>query len=125
MARILVIDDEPMVREFVRIVLERDGHDVEEAANGQDGLDAFEREPADLAIVDLIMPRKDGIETIRELRALRPHIPIVVVTGAPPARWPIKLLYEEPAEMHILAKPMTEDMILETTREALEAVGQS
>ncbi|MHC4548966.1 MAG: response regulator [Planctomycetota bacterium] len=122
MARILVIDDEQVVRQFVREVLEQDGHEVVEAADGNSGMEAYRRHPADLAIIDLIMPRKDGFKTIAELRALQPQIPILVMTGAPPARWPIHMLYEQPAEMHILAKPMTQEMILDTTREALESV---
>jgi CheY-like chemotaxis protein len=119
MARILVIDDEPVVREFVKEVLDLEGHHVETANDGYAGLTAFRRQPADVVIVDLIMPYKDGIQTIEELRQLQPSLPIVVMTGAPPARWPIHMLYGQPAEMHILAKPMTQEMLLDTMREAL------
>ena len=45
---------------------------------------------------------------------MQPSLPIVVMTGAPPARWPIHMLYGHPAEMHILAKPMTQEMLLDT-----------
>lgn len=125
MARILVIDDEPVVREFVKEVLDLEGHQVETANDGYAGVTAFRREPADLVIVDLIMPYKDGTQTIEELRKMHPALPIVVMTGAPPARWPIHMLYDgHPAEMHILAKPMTQEMLLDTMREALgEEVG--
>lgn len=125
MARILVIDDEPVVREFVKEVLDLEGHRVETANDGYAGVTAFRREPADLVIVDLIMPYKDGTQTIEELRSLQPSLPIVVMTGAPPARWPIHMLYDgNSAEMHILAKPMTQEMLLDTMREALgEEVG--
>jgi DNA-binding response OmpR family regulator len=88
MARILVIDDEPGLREFVRAVLEKEGHEVEEARDGNEALAACDRKPVDLALVDLIMPRKDGVRTIEELRARHPKTAIVVVTGAAPVRWP-------------------------------------
>lgn len=120
MARILVIDDEPVVREFVKEILQLEGHRVETANDGYAGVTAFRRQPADLVVVDLIMPYKDGIQTIQELRQMQPDLPIVVMTGAPPARWPIHMLYEQPAEMHILAKPMTQDMLLDTMHEALD-----
>ncbi|MHC5049870.1 MAG: response regulator [Planctomycetota bacterium] len=124
MARILVIDDEPVVREFVKEVLDLEGHRVETANDGYAGVTAFKRQPADLVIVDLIMPYKDGTQTIEELRQMQPELPLVVMTGAPPARWPIHMLDGHNAEMHILAKPMTQEMLLDTMREALgEEVG--
>ena len=121
MARILVIDDEQSLREYVRAVLEREGHEVEEARDGNEGLAACDREPVDLALVDLIMPRKDGVRTIEELRKRHPRTAIVVVTGAAPVRWPLRLIFEDPP-LHMLVKPLNEQVLLGTIAEALGAL---
>jgi DNA-binding response OmpR family regulator len=119
MARILVIDDEPSLREYVRTLLEQEGHQVEEARDGNEGLAACDREPVDLALVDLIMPRKDGVRTIEELRKRHAKTAIIVVTGAAPVRWPLRLLYEQPDRLHMLVKPLKPEVLLETVAEAL------
>jgi len=121
MARILVIDDEQSLREYVRAVLEKEGHEVEEARDGNEGLAACDREPVDLALVDLIMPRKDGVRTIEELRKRHPRTAIVVVTGAAPVRWPLRLIFEDPP-LHMLVKPLNEQVLLGTIAEALGAL---
>jgi CheY-like chemotaxis protein len=124
MARILVIDDEPGLREFVRTVLQEDGHEVEEAKDGNEALAACDRQPFDLALVDLIMPGKDGVRTIEELRQRHPRTVIVVITGAAPVRWPLRLLYEQPDTLHMLVKPVKGDVLLETVSEALGATSR-
>jgi DNA-binding response OmpR family regulator len=77
MARILVIDDDEEVRQMLRRILEHDGHEVEEAANGDLGIRAFKANPADLVITDIIMPDKEGIETIRDLHRAYPDLKII------------------------------------------------
>ena len=81
MARILVIDDDDAVRATIRRVLERAGYLVEVAVNGADGIRFYRAAPHDLVITDLYMPEKEGIETIQELRAERPDLPILAVSG--------------------------------------------
>ncbi len=121
MSRILVIDDEPGLREYVRAVLEKEGHEVEEARDGNEGLAACDRQPVDLALVDLIMPKKDGVRTIEELRKRHARTAIVVVTGAAPVRWPLRLIFEDPP-LHMLVKPVGAEMLLSTISEALGAL---
>ncbi len=82
MARLLVIDDEPLVRAFVRNTLEGSGHEVSEAADGDAGLRAFEARSADLVITDIVMPGREGIETIRMLRQYDPALKIIAISGA-------------------------------------------
>lgn len=65
MARILVIDDDGQVRGAIRRILERAGHTVLDAADGEMGMRAHREGPADLIITDIFMPERDGIETIR------------------------------------------------------------
>jgi len=84
MARILVIDDDDDVRSVIRRVLQTDGHDVVEAADGKAGMKLFRESPADLVVTDLFMPEQEGLETIRELRRSSKDTKILVVTGSPP-----------------------------------------
>ena len=81
MAHVLVVDDEELMREAVRIALEQDGHEVSEAENGSVALRAFANQKPDVVITDLIMPRKEGIETIRDLRKKYPDAKIIALSG--------------------------------------------
>lgn len=81
MSTILVIDDDALLREMVASHLRRAGHAVLLAANGAEGLAAFSRAPCDLVITDIVMPEKEGLETIRAMRKGWPHIPVVAMTG--------------------------------------------
>jgi CheY-like chemotaxis protein len=81
MARVLIIDDDAVTRAVVRAILESVGHTVSEAADGYAGLAAYYSAPADLVITDILMPGKDGIETIRELRATNSGIKIIALSG--------------------------------------------
>ena len=83
MANILVIDDETEVRYAIRAVLEDQGHDVSEAETGTAGLSAIAdaRDPYDLVICDIIMPDKEGIETIVEIKQRLPDQKIVAISG--------------------------------------------
>jgi two-component system chemotaxis response regulator CheY len=81
MATVLVIDDDDMIREVVRRALERAGHDVLEASEGSEGLSRLKASAVDLMIVDVMMPKKGGIETLMELRNSRPGMKTIVITG--------------------------------------------
>ncbi len=78
---ILVIDDDEAIRVLLRAVLEPEGYRVIEASDGNQGIEAFMKTPTDLVITDLIMPGKEGIETIREFRRKFPDIKIIAVSG--------------------------------------------
>lgn len=67
MAHILVIDDEPALRRTLRSILEKAGHTVTEAGDGKQAIAVFAANPADLVLTDIIMPERDGIETIGEI----------------------------------------------------------
>jgi two-component system, chemotaxis family, chemotaxis protein CheY len=81
MASVLVIDDEPDVRDSISQVLSRVGFEVLTADNGVTGVEDFLRRPADVVIVDIIMPRSNGIEVIKKLRAAFPGARIIAITG--------------------------------------------
>lgn len=80
--RVLVVDDEPMVRKTTAILLSTDGHEVLEARDGDIALEVFRSsQPIDLVIIDATMPRMGGVEVIAELRRLDPALPIILVSG--------------------------------------------
>ncbi len=81
MARILVIDDEYELRSMLRRMLEHAGHEVSEAVNGAAGIEIYERDAPDLIITDIIMPEKEGVETIIALRRANPALPIIAISG--------------------------------------------
>jgi len=79
--RILVIDDDDLVRETLRSILERAGFQVVEAADGLQGTRLYRSDPVDLVITDILMPVMEGIETIRELRKINADAKIIAVSG--------------------------------------------
>jgi DNA-binding response OmpR family regulator len=81
MARILVIDDYEPFRASVKDLLEANGYDVAVAVDGEDGIRQFELQPFDLVLCDVFMPKKEGMETIRDLRQISVGTPIISVTG--------------------------------------------
>lgn len=81
MARILVVDDESSIRGLLKIMLERNGHAVDEAIDGNAAMKKIRTDPPDLIITDLIMPDKEGIETIMELRREFPNMKIIAMSG--------------------------------------------
>jgi DNA-binding response OmpR family regulator len=81
MARILVIDDDEQMRRLVRRVLENANHTILEAGDGDSGLLVLAREAVDLVITDIIMPDKEGIETIREIRRKHGAVKILAISG--------------------------------------------
>ena len=83
MAKILVVDDDTAVQMTIRLLLERAGHNVEVAGDGQKGVAAFENGNFDLLFLDIFMPGMDGLETMRHVQRQRPTIPIIVISGRP------------------------------------------
>jgi CheY-like chemotaxis protein len=81
MATILVIDDDQEVRDFLVAVLERAGHEVTTAGNGRDGVAMFREHAVQVVITDIIMPEKDGIETILDLRREHPDLKVIAISG--------------------------------------------
>jgi DNA-binding NtrC family response regulator len=116
MARILVVDDEPSMRDLVALVLELDQHQVVTAGDGNAALSEIEKGVFDLVITDLVMPDLEGIETIMTLRKMRPTLKLIAMSGGGFGRAGD---YLEMART--LAKPFTNDMLLKTVREVLEA----
>ena len=81
MAKILVFDDEPSILHMIKKMLEKEGHEVDIAINGREGMELFEKNKPDLLITDILMPEKEGLETIIELRRKYPELKIIAISG--------------------------------------------
>ena len=81
MARILIIDDDVQILDMLRQTLELKGYEVVDATNGKEGIRLYRENPADLIITDIVMPEKEGIETIIELKRNFPDVKIIAISG--------------------------------------------
>jgi two-component system KDP operon response regulator KdpE len=79
--RILIVDDEPPIRRFLRTALSAQGYRVDEAADGEGALDFLSHTPADLVILDLGLPGMDGLDVLRRLRAIGNLTPVIVLSS--------------------------------------------
>lgn len=102
MASVLIVDDEKSFRETLRDILESAGHEVREAGNGLEAIESYKSNPSDIVIMDIIMPEKEGIETIIELRRNYPDIKLIAVSG-----------FGEESPHLMMAKHLGADFILE------------
>ena len=121
MTRILVIDDEDLVRRAVCLALERAGYEVENASTCTEGVRIFATKGADLVIVDLIMPEQDGFEVIKEIRSRRPQVPILTITGGGPSG-PEEMIRraQEMGVVIALKKPVDRKDLLDAVEAAIE-----
>ncbi len=81
MARILIIDDEDQARNMLHQALERAGYEVVIARDGSEGIELFRSAPTDLIITDILMPEKEGLEIIMDLRREFPDVKIIAMSG--------------------------------------------
>ena len=79
-ARILLVDDEQPVQKLLSYPLEKDGYEVVPALDGQEALKEFDRQPFDLVVLDIMLPKVDGLEVCRQLRA-KSSVPIIMLTA--------------------------------------------
>lgn len=120
MARILIIDDEDELRSMLRRMLEQAGHEVTEAVNGAEGIELYERDRPDLIITDIIMPEKEGVETIIALRRADPNLPIIAISGGGRLEATDFLtMARKLGARRTLAKPFRRDQLLEAVDECL------
>jgi YesN/AraC family two-component response regulator len=120
MYKLLIIDDEPHILLMLKKMLERSGYEVDLAANGVEGINLFRKSNADLVITDIIMPEKEGLETIREMRRIKPDLKIIAMSGGGKVSADN---YLEIARIFgaskIIEKPFTQKEIISAVRELL------
>jgi len=124
MATVLVIDDSVEMRDLLQEMLKALGHEAREAAGGAQGLASYRDAPADVVLLDMFMPDKDGLETLRELRQLDSHARVIAMTGGG-SYHNVGIL--KPASLlgagKLLFKPVTMDELRKAIEEVLAGLG--
>jgi two-component system KDP operon response regulator KdpE len=115
--RVLLVDDEPAIRRFLRLSFDAEGYQVEEAGDGKAALDMLRTKAPDLLILDLGLPDLDGFEVIRQLRDFGSSIPIVVLSSRTDEKGKVQAL-DLGADDYV-TKPFGIDELLARTRTAL------
>jgi len=117
-ARILVVDDEAEIRRSVRMILEYEGYDVQEASSGPEALALVEREPPDLVFLDIKMGGLDGLETLQRLRQLSEALPVVIISGHGTVSTAVEAT--KLGAFDFIEKPLASERVLVTIRNALD-----
>lgn len=118
---ILVADDDSVVLQSCKRVLEAEGHRVYLAVDAQKALGIMNRESLDIALVDVVMPQYNGTYLVEECRKKWPRLPILLMSGYPTPETISGGI--RAGATHFLAKPFTPDELLEAIREALGSQG--
>ena len=117
--RLLVVDDEPSMREFLEILLAQEGYEVATASSGEEGLKIYRQLEPDLILTDVKMPGMSGLDLIREIHALDAAIPIIAITAYASADDAIRAVRE--GAYDYLSKPFQIEDLRIIIRNALEA----
>ena len=117
---ILIVDDEPIVRESIRDWLEDAGYQVEMAGSGEEALELIEKQDFNVIILDIRLPGQTGIKVLREVKALKPQIISIIITA-----YPAKELADEAKKLgavDYLIKPIAPEDLERLIRETLQKV---
>lgn len=119
-SQILVIEDDNAVREFIRQTLSKAGYGVIAAGDGVEGLDLFRAQKPDLVITDIVMPQKEGLQTIIELRQQAPDVKVIAMSaGGRYSNMDYLKLARKFGARATLTKPFMRDEMLDLVRETL------
>lgn len=122
MARIMVIDDDPQIRDMLTLMLEAAGHEVVIAEDGEIGMEMYREDPADLVITDIIMPEKSGTEAILELRREFPDLKVIAMSGGGrTGPYGHLMLAQRFGADRVFAKPLKRKDLLAAITDLLEA----
>lgn len=121
MATILVIDDDQQICALLKQALEEQGYTVESALNGIEGIRDYRRHPADLIILDILMPEKEGLETILDLRREFPKVKIIAMSGGSErAQLNLLDLARRLGAQYTINKPFQLQIITDLVKKALQ-----
>ncbi len=118
MAKILVIDDEAAIRKTMKEILEYEKHNVDTAKDGFDALEKIKKTQYDLILLDIKMPKKDGIEVLEDIMKIAPEVPVIMITGHGTVETAVEALKK--GAYDFLEKPLDLNRLLVAVRNALE-----
>ncbi|MBL7882678.1 MAG: sigma-54-dependent Fis family transcriptional regulator [Bacteroidia bacterium] len=118
MAKILIIDDEKSIRKTLREILEYEKHQVEEAADGTEGIIAIEKNKYDVILCDIKMPKMDGIEVLDKIMQMASDIPVVMISGHGNIETAVEAVKK--GAFDFIAKPLDLNRLLVTIRNAMD-----
>jgi two-component system alkaline phosphatase synthesis response regulator PhoP len=131
-AKILVVDDDPDIREAIGIVLEANGYEVVTAQDGEEGLAKLKEERPDLMILDLLMPKMDGFAVCKELkdprRAKYAHIPIIILSSVKESASQRRYELETGVQLDVddyAEKPIDHNVLIERVKKILKKTGKA
>jgi DNA-binding response OmpR family regulator len=120
MAHILLIEDDVQLQKLLHHMLNSEGHDVQKACNGNEGINCFHETPADLVITDIIMPEKTGLDVISELKRAYPEVKIIAMSGGVRTGTKLLNMAQTLGAKRILRKPFTRAELIAAVRDVLE-----
>jgi len=121
MKKILVIDDEPIVRISCERSLANMGYEIKSASSGKEGIELLEKEPFNLVLLDLKMPDMDGIEVLKKIREKWQETKVIMITGYSTVETAVKTL--KLGAFSYIEKPFTPDTLLEAVKEVFDLPG--
>ena len=116
--RLLIVDDEAVIRDGLKRILERESYMVETCSSGYSALEIMQLREFDLIISDLKMPGMSGIEVLKSVRTLQPHIPVILITGYASIDTAVEAMKNGAADY--VSKPFAPDLLLDKVRSALQ-----
>ncbi|TAK42085.1 MAG: sigma-54-dependent Fis family transcriptional regulator [Saprospiraceae bacterium] len=118
MAKVLIVDDEPPIRRTLREILQFEKYEADEASDGLECLALFEKNKYDVVLMDIKMPKLDGMETLERLQALAPETPVVMISGHATIDTAVEAVKK--GAFDFIAKPPDLNRLLITIRNALD-----
>src|SRR5687768_9890906 len=116
--RILIVDDEEVLRDVLDVVLRREGFDVISASSGEEALNLLDTEEVDLMILDIMLPGISGIDTLRSVRISSPDLPVIIITAFSSIDGAIEAMKH--GAFHYIPKPFKNEEVVLTVNKALE-----
>ena len=118
MSRVLVVDDEPGIRDVLQDILSDEGYEVETADDGVQGLAVMQREPIDLILLDVWLPHKGGIDVLKEVKEEYPDVEVIVISGHGNIDLAVKAV--KLGAFDFLEKPLSLEKVITVVKNALQ-----
>ncbi len=118
MPTVLLVDDEPNIRWTMAELLKREGYEALTASDFDSALECFGQHQLDAAVIDIILPRKSGIELLKELHTRAPRLPVIMITGEPNISQMPEIV--RAGAYDFLSKPVSKDVLVKAVSRAVE-----